>query len=189
MRPRRNSLNAAEPATDVSPIIATRTEQSVKDELTGLLNPDAFRLLVEHELQVGRRYQRIDTLLVIDVDNLSAVNQCFGRDGGDDTLRAIGHLLQRTARESDIVGRIGDDEFAIFALDCAGDALAKRVSSAVARAVTTATASSTRHLPVKMRIGITEIRPGEEFDELIARGGPAAFVRDKTRKGSGPAAS
>jgi diguanylate cyclase (GGDEF)-like protein len=150
----------------------------VKDELTGLLKPEAFRLLVEHELLVARRYQRLDALLVIDVENLKSVNSLFGRDGGDDTLRAIGEMLQRTARESDVVARIGDDEFAIFALDCSGDALGKRVSSAVARAVGRGP-DAHRRLSVRMRIGITEIHPGENFDDLIARAGPDAFLRDK----------
>jgi diguanylate cyclase (GGDEF)-like protein len=153
----------------------------VKDELTGLLNASAFRLLVEHELQVARRYQRLDTFLVIDVENLKSVNTLFGHEGGDDTLKAIGQLLLRTARESDIVGRIGDDEFAIFALDCTGNALAKRVSSAVARAVNRAPESVRRQLSVRMKIGIAEVRPGEEYDELIARAGPGAFVRQKER--------
>ncbi|MGH7617332.1 MAG: GGDEF domain-containing protein, partial [Gemmatimonadaceae bacterium] len=156
-------------------------ERSVKDELTGLLAPASFRLLVEHELQVARRYQRLDTFLVIDVENLKSVNAVFGREGGDETLRTISQLLQRTARESDIIGRIGDDEFAIFALDCNGDALAKRVSSAVARAVGGTGRAERRPLPVRLRIGITELRPGEEFDDLIARAGPAAFLRTKDR--------
>jgi len=153
----------------------------VNDELTGLLTAAAFRLLVEHELVVARRYQRLDTFLVIDVENLKAINAVFGFEGGDDTLRAIGQVLRRTARESDIVGRIGDDEFAIFALDCTGDALARRVSGMVGRAVKPVSqdGEKRRALPVRVRIGITEIRPGEEYEELIARAGPESFVRDK----------
>jgi diguanylate cyclase (GGDEF)-like protein len=153
----------------------------VKDELTGLLNAAAFKLLVEHELVVARRYQRMDAFLVIDVENLRAINAVFGFEGGDDTLRAVGQLLQRTARESDIVGRIGDDEFAIFALDCEGDSLAKRISTAVSRAVTHSANGLKRPLAVRVRIGLTEVNPGEGFEELIARAGPAAFLRDKTR--------
>ncbi|HEY9229781.1 MAG TPA: GGDEF domain-containing protein [Gemmatimonadaceae bacterium] len=151
----------------------------MKDQLTGLLNPDAFRLLVEHELIVSRRLGRIDTLLVIDVENLQSVNHIFGREGGDETLRSIGRLLQRTARESDIIGRIGDDEFAIFALDCVGDALAKRISSAVVRSGDGALTNTNRELTVRIRVGLTEVGPGEEFDELMTRAGPAAFLREK----------
>jgi diguanylate cyclase (GGDEF)-like protein len=164
-------------------------EPPVKDELTGLLNPSAFRLLVEHELIVGRRLQRIDTLLAIDVDGLHLVNESNGRDGGDETLRAIARLLRRTARESDVIGRIGGDEFAVYALDCSGDALAKRIATAVASAGETAAVATKRELSVTVKIGITEVRPGEEFDELIGRAGPAAFVRAASRPRRGPPAA
>jgi diguanylate cyclase (GGDEF)-like protein len=154
-------------------------EKPVRDELTELLNPDAFRLLVEHELLVARRLHRVDTLLVIDVDNLRSVNESFGNDGGDETLRAIARLLRRTARDSDIIARLGGDEFAVFALGCAGDALANRISAAVACAADSASEATIRELSVGMSIGITEVRPGERFDELMARGGPVIFQRVK----------
>ncbi len=77
----------------------------MNDHLTGLLTPDAFRLLVEHELRVARRIQRADALLVIDVDDLEWVNEADGRQAGDDTLRAIARLLGETARDSDVIGR------------------------------------------------------------------------------------
>jgi len=105
----------------------------------------------------------------------------FGFQGGNDTLRAVAKLLQRTARESDIVGRIGDDEFAILALDCEGESLAKRISTAVSRAVMQGPGTLRRPLAVRVRIGITEVHPGEEFDELMTRAGPAAFLRAKGR--------
>jgi len=117
---------------------------SVNDALTGLLNPAAFRLMVEHELLVARRYQRVDTFLVIDVENMRAIN-------------------------------------AVFALDCTGDALAKRISTAVSRATTKGPGGIQRPLAVRVRIGITEIQPGEEFDDLITRAGPGAFLRAKER--------
>src|SRR5205085_10934917 len=130
-----------------------------KDPLTELLNRHAFRLLVEHELVVARRLKRGDTLLVIDVNDLASVNESFDRDAGDETLRAIARLLRRTARESDVIGRLGGDEFAIFALGCSGDALAVRISAAVASAAENATPATTRELSVGMRVGITEVRP------------------------------
>jgi diguanylate cyclase (GGDEF)-like protein len=151
----------------------------VKDALTGLLNTAAFRLLVEHELVVARRYQRIDAFLVIDVENLRAISAVFGFEGSNDTLRAVAKLLQRTARESDLVGRIGDDEFAILALDCVGEPLGRRISAAVSRAVIQGPGTLRRPLAVRVRIGITEVHPDEEFDELMTRAGHAAFLRSK----------
>lgn len=161
----------------------------MRDQLTGLLNADAFRLLVEHELTVGLRLQRIDTLLAIDVDNLHAVNEVAGRDAGDESLRAIARVLRRTARESDIIGRIGDDEFAVYALDCAGDSLAKRIAAAIVGAADSAVTATDREVSVDLKIAITEVLPGEKFDELIERAGPRAYVAAQARRRRGSSAS
>jgi diguanylate cyclase (GGDEF)-like protein len=147
----------------------------MKDELTELLNPEAFRLLVEHQLAVARRFVRADALLVIDVSGLQAVNDEFGRAGGDVTLRAIARLLRRTARESDIVGRLGEDQFAVFALDCVGNALSTRISDAVSRTPDRLTELTIRQLSVELKVAITEVRHSESFEELSRRAAPSTL--------------
>jgi diguanylate cyclase (GGDEF)-like protein len=139
------------------------------------LNPAAFRLLVEHDLAVARRYGRTDTLLVIDVAGLEAVTDEFGRAGGDVTLRAVARLLRRTARESDILGRLGETEFAVYALDCVGNALAERITHAVERTPDRLTEMTIRQLSVELKIAITEVRPSETFEELSKRGAPSTI--------------
>lgn len=147
----------------------------MKDHLTELLNPDAFRLLVQHELAVGRRQGRTDTLLVIDVAGLEAVRDEFGRAGGDVTLRGIVRLLRRTARQSDILGRLGETEFAVFALDCVGNALASRITDAVGRIDDGITHLTIHQLSVELKIAITEVRPAETFEELSKRATPSTL--------------
>src|SRR3982750_1811536 len=122
----------------------------MKDELTELLNPEAFRLFVEHQLAVARREGRVDTLLVIDVSGLDAVTGEFGRAGGDVSLRGIARVLRRTARESDILGRLGETEFAVYALDCASDALAVRIKDAVEGTPDRLTEMTIRQLAVEL---------------------------------------
>jgi diguanylate cyclase (GGDEF)-like protein len=147
----------------------------MKDELTELLNPEAFRLLVEHELAVARRQGRTDTLLVIDVAGLERVRNEFGVAGGDVTLRGIARLLRRTARESDILGRLGEKEFAVFALDCVGNAFASRITEAVERTQDGITQLTIRQLSVELKIVITEVRPAESFEELSKRAAPSTL--------------
>jgi diguanylate cyclase (GGDEF)-like protein len=150
-------------------------EPRMKDELTELLNPEAFRLLVEHELAVARRYARTDTLLVIDVAGLEAVTDEFGRAGGEVTLRGIARLLRRTARESDILGRLGETEFAVYALDCVGSALSGRITDAVERTPDGVTQLTIRQLSVELKVAITEVRASETFEELSKRATPSAL--------------
>ncbi len=84
------------------------------DPLTGLRN----RHLFEHDLrlQLGRcrRYGETAGLMVIDVDGFRALNARFGTATGDETLKAVTRALTRRLRETDLVGRIGGDEFAVL---------------------------------------------------------------------------
>jgi diguanylate cyclase (GGDEF)-like protein len=153
----------------------------MKDELTELLNPEAFRLVVEHELAVARRNARTDTLLVIDVAGLEAVTDEFGQAGGDVTLRGIARLLRRTARESDILGRLGETEFAVFALDCAGNGLANRITEAVENSPDGVTQLTIRQLSVELKIAITEVRTSETFEELARRATPSTIYAGFTQ--------
>jgi diguanylate cyclase (GGDEF)-like protein/PAS domain S-box-containing protein len=84
------------------------------DPLTGLRN----RRLFEHDLrlQLGRcqRYGETAGLMVIDLDGFRALNREQGATVADDTLKAVARSLSRRLRETDLVGRIGGDEFAVL---------------------------------------------------------------------------
>jgi diguanylate cyclase (GGDEF)-like protein/PAS domain S-box-containing protein len=84
------------------------------DHLTGLRN----RRLFDHDLklQVARsqRYGEMAGLVIIDLDNFKAVNDSHGHAAGDDVLRAVARALTRRLRESDLVSRLGSDEFAVM---------------------------------------------------------------------------
>jgi diguanylate cyclase (GGDEF)-like protein/PAS domain S-box-containing protein len=84
------------------------------DPLTGLRN----RKLFEHDLrlQVGRsqRYGESAGLLVLDVDGFRQVNELHGEDVADESLRALARALTRRLRQTDLVARLGPDEFAVL---------------------------------------------------------------------------
>lgn len=84
------------------------------DGLTGLLNGRAFRERAEIMLPLIRRERQQYALAFIDVDNFKTVNDTKGHAFGDEILRKIGNILSCTLRESDLVSRMGGDEFVIF---------------------------------------------------------------------------
>jgi diguanylate cyclase (GGDEF)-like protein/PAS domain S-box-containing protein len=84
------------------------------DALTGLINRRRFEEELERHLMHGRRYGMSGALLVLDLDGFKAVNDEHGHRAGDDVLCAVAKALQRRLRESDIVARIGGDEFAVL---------------------------------------------------------------------------
>jgi two-component system, cell cycle response regulator len=84
------------------------------DDLTGLYNRRGFLTLATRDLRLARRGN--ETLLVAfaDLDDLKSVNDTSGHAGGDRALRDTAALLRQTFRDSDLVARIGGDEYAVL---------------------------------------------------------------------------
>src|SRR5688572_27571548 len=87
---------------------------SQTDELTGLYNRRAFMTLGGHQIKIARRQRHSVTLAFADLDGLKAINDRCGHMWGDFALKDISTVLRNTFRESDIIARIGGDEFAIL---------------------------------------------------------------------------
>lgn len=81
------------------------------DFLTGVLNTRSFRELAQMEINRSVRYQRPFTIAFIDIDNFKTINDKFGHTIGDTVLRAIAGSMQAHLRKTDIVARVGGDEF------------------------------------------------------------------------------
>jgi diguanylate cyclase (GGDEF)-like protein len=83
------------------------------DPLTGLANRRSFRELFEHELERARRGERSLSLAIADLDFFKRVNDTLGHDGGDEVLRGVASCLHGGRRASDVVARLGGEEFAL----------------------------------------------------------------------------
>jgi diguanylate cyclase (GGDEF)-like protein/PAS domain S-box-containing protein len=84
------------------------------DELTSLNNRRGFVLLAGHQTTVAKRDKRPMTLLFIDLDNLKSINDNFGHSEGDRAIVDAARVLKETFRESDVVARVGGDEFCVL---------------------------------------------------------------------------
>lgn len=82
------------------------------DALTGCYRKGIFERLAEQHLQQYRDIEH--TLIIVDLDNFKAINDNLGHQFGDVVLREVGDTLKSIFRSSDLVGRIGGDEFMIF---------------------------------------------------------------------------
>ena len=87
------------------------------DELTGLLNRNGFMDQATKQLELANRENRRAFMILLDVDNLKSVNDKFGHGAGDELLVSIARIIRDVFREVDILGRVGGDEFAIFAIE------------------------------------------------------------------------
>jgi diguanylate cyclase (GGDEF)-like protein/PAS domain S-box-containing protein len=90
---------------------------SITDELTGLFNRRGFFTLTEKEFKVANRHKRRMSLIYLDLDGLKAINDKLGHETGDQALVDAANILRKSFRESDIMGRMGGDEFAVLITD------------------------------------------------------------------------
>ncbi|MDQ6718128.1 MAG: sensor domain-containing diguanylate cyclase [Gemmatimonadota bacterium] len=107
-------------AQDVTELMRARDELKrlvVTDELTGLHNRRGFFTLAEHLLKTAKREGKSCLLICADIDGLKWVNDSLGHPVGSELLVDTAQILRAVFRESDVVARIGGDEFAILALD------------------------------------------------------------------------
>ena len=91
-------------------------ELTLTDELTGLHNRRGFFTLAELQLSLDRRLQRGLLLLYTDLDDMKNINDSLGHAEGDRALQDAAGVLRSTFRDSDILARMGGDEFVVLAL-------------------------------------------------------------------------
>ena len=102
-------------------LISALRSLSLIDDLTGLYNRRGFSELGEQHLMLARRSGRAVLLVYLDVDNLKTINDTLGHQVGDRALVRVADLLKENFRQSDIIARIGGDEFAVMALEASED--------------------------------------------------------------------
>ncbi|HLG15500.1 MAG TPA: PAS domain S-box protein [Blastocatellia bacterium] len=98
---------------------AVLRKQAMIDELTGLYNRQAFLGLAEQHMKLAARRKNALILIVAGLDRLKQINDLFGHQEGDRALTIAASLVKKAFRSTDIVARIGGDEFAALAIDTA----------------------------------------------------------------------
>jgi diguanylate cyclase (GGDEF)-like protein len=84
------------------------------DFLLGVFNRRGFERELDRAVAYIKRYQASGALIVLDVDRLKPVNDVFGHAAGDQVLKAIVATLSHQVRASDVIGRLGGDEFGLL---------------------------------------------------------------------------
>jgi len=105
------------------------------DPLTGLLNRRGFESQLQFALALARRSQRPMCLLSVDIDHFKSINDRYGHDMGDAVLRHVARLLGARLRQSDVLARMGGEEFMALLPDTSAEAameLARQLCAMVA---------------------------------------------------------
>jgi len=89
-------------------------EYSVRDPLTDLYNRRKFEDFLKIEVRRATRHKRNFALIILDLDNFKQINETFGHPVGDLALKEVANLLREETRNTDVVARLGGDDFAIL---------------------------------------------------------------------------
>jgi diguanylate cyclase (GGDEF)-like protein len=151
------------------------------DPLTGIANRRQFYELAQLQIARARRHGEAFTVAYVDIDGFKAVNDQLGHASGDRLLSLTGATIQANLRATDVVARMGGDEFAILLThtekESAEEAL-PRVSSVLSGLAIDG------HWPVSFSIGaVTFLHPPSSVDEMIRTADDLMYEAKKGGKG------
>jgi diguanylate cyclase (GGDEF)-like protein len=152
-----------------------------RDSLTSCFSRGAFMRELHRAMSAVERYNTPAAVLFIDLDGFKSVNDNFGHGTGDAVLRHIGRLLMTNVRESDVVGRIGGDEFGVILNHAsASEAQAKAEFLEAALRINPAQHAGKTHR-VNASFGVNAIAKPEDPEIALARADEAMYA-DKNRR-------
>jgi diguanylate cyclase (GGDEF)-like protein len=153
---------------------------SLVDDLTQLKNRRGFFELARQSLLLARREQHATALFFIDLNGLKQINDRFGHPAGDQALRDTATVLRQTFRESDVLARIGGDEFVALA-HVSGDmnALCARLREHLVEF----NATQPRPYRLNVSIGTAQVNASrdDDIEALIARADAAMYEEKRTQ--------
>ncbi|MEW6077178.1 MAG: diguanylate cyclase [Thermodesulfobacteriota bacterium] len=139
-------------------LVVELKELSLKDELTGLYNRRGFLSIMAQQCAIAKRVKNNAMLLYIDLDGMKQINDLHGHAEGDLALIGAASILKNAFRESDIIGRIGGDEFAVFGMvteDKDVDAITSRINEKFEKLIGEYNAHSKKPYTISMSYGIS----------------------------------
>jgi diguanylate cyclase (GGDEF)-like protein len=157
-------------------LIRTQEMLASTDPLTGIPNRRAYLERLADAVEAAA-WGHQTVVCLVDLDGFKAVNDAGGHAAGDAMLKAVGAALGGAVRETDTVARLGGDEFAVLAdisAAVSGEVLAERLRDAVARIG--------HPSGVTASVGVAEIQPGDDVEDLMHRA-DAAMYRSKNAGG------
>ena len=156
------------------------TYQASHDALTGLVNRREFERRLQESLDSAQTGDAGHALCYLDLDHFKVVNDTCGHTAGDNMLREIASLIKDTVRDSDTVGRIGGDEFALLLVGCPLEK-ARQIADNVVRSVNDYRfVWKDKIFNVGVSIGLVEIgRDSGTIEDIMNSADSACYVAKK----------
>ena len=155
---------------------------SLHDELTGLYNRRGFFTLAERLLKTAKRQQKGLFMLYSDLDGLKDINDALGHQKGDWALIDTANILKATFRDTDIIARIGGDEFVVMPIETDNDNLGI-VINRLQKAVAMDNAKSKRGYTLSISTGTSYYDPlsPSAIDELLSQADRCMYEQKRSK--------
>jgi two-component system, cell cycle response regulator len=159
---------------------------ALRDDLTGLYNRRGFFALIEHQLKLAKRKKNGMFLLYADLDDLKSINDTWGHREGDVALIETAKILRKNYRESDVIARIGGDEFVVFPAGTSDDD-SEKILDRLHSAFLHHCAQCNPVYKLSISAGISYYNPDApcSVDELLALGDASMYERKMKRISNG----
>ncbi|MFI4975583.1 MAG: GGDEF domain-containing protein [Caulobacterales bacterium] len=152
-----------------------------QDALTPVKNRRAFLRELHRIAAFSARYGGAASLVYFDLDGLKSVNDRFGHAAGDEALKAVAERLRANVRESDVVGRMGGDEFAVILVQ-ADEEVARTKAAALAKVIESAPVQSGDWMaPLHVSYGVRQIDASLDPETLVSQADAAMYGMKRAR--------
>jgi diguanylate cyclase (GGDEF)-like protein len=152
-----------------------------RDGLTPILNRRAFMRELHRVLTFSQRYGGPASLVYFDLDGFKAVNDRFGHAAGDVALQTVAERLKANVRESDVVARIGGDEFGVILVQADLSAALAKAASLAAQIEGEPVVCGEWLAPLKVTYGVRQIEPGVSAEQALAEADAQMYARKRGR--------
>ena len=161
-------------------MIRSLKRDTITDPLTGALNRRGFEFELNKSLANARRHNRLSALLFVDMDNFKQINDTHGHHAGDEALCHVADLLQANIRETDVLARVGGDEFSIILNDVRSVQDAENRARLLAGFISSSPVRFEGALiEVRASVGTQSFQAEDDMVEVIARADEAMYAAKK----------
>ena len=162
---------------------------SLRDDLTTLYNRRGFMTLAEQQLRTASRLKKKVALIYMDVDDLKKINDSSGHKTGDRALSEVAFILKKSFRDSDIVGRLGGDEFSVLAMESTDmnvEVLIRRLEEKLALFNLRSSAEAGFSLSVSTGVFVREPEQPATVEEMLSQADHLMYEQKRSKKGGEP---